>query len=57
MAGKHVALHAIRIILMLHAWCVVIVGVCMVEVTMVVNTLVGLAPTQAREEQSHCDEM
>ncbi len=58
MVRKLVVLGAIRIIMVLYAWCVIVIGMVL-EVVMItiLVTLVIIAPTKAREEHSHCDEM
>ncbi len=57
MARKLVALRAIRVMGVLIAWCVVIVGVMVVMLVIVTTlvTLVRVTPTKAREEHSQCD--
>ena len=55
MARKHVALRAMGIIMVLYAWCVVVVGCGVMVVLTTLATLVYMVPTKAREEHSQCD--
>ena len=54
-ARKHVALRAMCGMMVLYAWCVVVVGV-IVMVTTTVATTVSIPTTKAREEHSQCDQ-